>query len=67
MNESIQNGLMAEAVPASALAGEPKDIAQVLTPYRPANFRGGPEQPRCGGRSPRTGGYAGVDSSPALQ
>jgi magnesium transporter len=36
MNEPIQNGLMAEVVPAS-LAGEPKDIAHVLAPYRRAD------------------------------
>jgi magnesium transporter len=37
MTISDQGGLSAEVLPASALAGEPKDIAKVLTPYRAAD------------------------------
>jgi Mg/Co/Ni transporter MgtE len=37
MDNSVQNGLVAQISLASALAGEPKDIAQVLTTYRPAD------------------------------
>jgi magnesium transporter len=37
MTVSVQNGLSAEVLPASALSGEPKDIAAILAPYRPAD------------------------------
>jgi magnesium transporter len=37
MTVSVQNGLSAEVLPASALRGEPKDIAAILAPYRPAD------------------------------
>jgi len=37
MTDSVQNKLSAEVLPASALVGEPKDIAAILAPYRPAD------------------------------
>jgi hypothetical protein len=37
MTFSAQNGLVAETIPASALVGEAKDIAEVLVCYRSAD------------------------------
>src|ERR1700704_2258795 len=37
MTFPAQNSLAAEVLPASALSGEPKDIAEILAPYRPAD------------------------------
>jgi magnesium transporter len=37
MSYSIENRREADGLPASALAGEPKDIASILTPYRAAD------------------------------
>jgi hypothetical protein len=36
MTDTVQNGISAEVLPASVLVGEPKDIAAILAPYRPA-------------------------------
>jgi magnesium transporter len=37
MTFPVQDGLLAEVLPASALSGEPKDVAAILVPHRPAD------------------------------